>query len=42
MLFRSPASVPEPLVAQLDLEWEREGERLITALDAVLLRPQDL
>ncbi len=39
---RWPASVPEPLVAQLDLEWEREGERLVTALDAVLLRPQDL
>lgn len=39
---RWPASVPEPLVAQLDLEWEREGERLVTALDAVLMRPQDL
>lgn len=39
---RWPASVPEPLVAQLDLDWERDRERLMTALDAVLLRPQDL
>lgn len=32
---RWPASVPEPLVAVLDLEWERGAEPLLAALDAV-------
>ena len=33
---RWPNSVPEPLVAMLDLEWEQGGERIIAALDAVV------
>ncbi len=33
---RWPNSVPEPLVAMLDLEWEEGGERIIAALDAVV------
>ncbi|MBP2647730.1 MAG: Tetraacyldisaccharide 4-kinase, partial [Gemmatimonadetes bacterium] len=33
---RWPASVPEPLVAVLGLEWERAGDRIVTALDAVV------
>jgi tetraacyldisaccharide 4'-kinase len=33
---RWPQSVPEPLVAVLDLEWEEGGERLAAALDAVV------
>jgi len=33
---RWPASVPEPLVATLDLTWEQGGDRIVTALDAVV------
>ena len=33
---RWPAGVPEPLVAQLDLAWEQDGERFVGALDAVV------
>jgi tetraacyldisaccharide 4'-kinase len=33
---RWPNSVPEPLVAMLDLEWEKGGERITAALDAVV------
>ena len=33
---RWPNSVPEPLVAMLDLEWEEGGERIVAALDAVV------
>jgi tetraacyldisaccharide 4'-kinase len=33
---RWPASVPEPLVAVLGLEWERGGDRIVAALDAVV------
>ena len=33
---RWPAAVPEPLVAVLDLEWEAGGDRIATALDAVV------
>ena len=33
---RWPASVPEPLVAMLDLEWEEGGEAIAAALDAVV------
>lgn len=33
---RWPTSVPEPLVAMLDLEWEEGGERIAAALDAVV------
>ena len=33
---RWPATVPEPLVAMLDLEWEEGGEMIATALDAVV------
>jgi tetraacyldisaccharide 4'-kinase len=33
---RWPTSVPEPLVAMLDLEWEEGGERITAALDAVV------
>jgi tetraacyldisaccharide 4'-kinase len=33
---RWPNSVPEPLVAMLDLEWEEGGERIAAALDAVV------
>lgn len=33
---RWPASVPEPLVAVLGLEWERAGDRIVAALDAVV------
>ncbi len=33
---RWPNSVPEPLVAMLDLEWEESGDRIAAALDAVV------
>jgi tetraacyldisaccharide 4'-kinase len=33
---RWPSSVPEPLVAMLDLEWEEGGETIAAALDAVV------
>jgi tetraacyldisaccharide 4'-kinase len=33
---RWPSSVPEPLVAVLDLEWEEGGEAFAAALDAVV------
>lgn len=33
---RWPSSVPEPLVAVLDLEWEDGGETIAAALDAVV------
>jgi tetraacyldisaccharide 4'-kinase len=33
---RWPASVPEPLVAVLDLEWEEGRDELVQALDAVV------
>ncbi len=33
---RWPSSVPEPLVAMLDLTWEDGGERIVAALDAVV------
>jgi tetraacyldisaccharide 4'-kinase len=33
---RWPASVPEPLVATLDLTWEQGGDRIVAALDAVV------
>jgi tetraacyldisaccharide 4'-kinase len=33
---RWPNSVPEPLVAMLDLEWEEGGEGIAAALDAVV------
>ncbi len=33
---RWPQSVPEPLVAVLDLEWEEGGQRIAAALDAVV------
>ena len=33
---RWPSSVPEPLVAMLDLAWEEGGERIVAALDAVV------
>ena len=33
---RWPATVPEPLVAMLDLEWEEGGEGISAALDAVV------
>jgi tetraacyldisaccharide 4'-kinase len=33
---RWPASVPEPLVAMLDLEWEEGGDAMADALDAVV------
>ena len=33
---RWPASVPEPLVAVLGLEWEQGGDRIVAALDAVV------
>ena len=33
---RWPSSVPEPLVAMLDLEWEEGGEAIAAALDAVV------
>ena len=33
---RWPNSVPEPLVAMLDLEWEEGGERIADSLDAVV------
>jgi tetraacyldisaccharide 4'-kinase len=33
---RWPATVPEPLVALLDLEWEEGGEAIAAALDAVV------
>lgn len=34
---RWPSSVPEPLVAMLDLEWEEGGDRIAAALDAVVI-----
>jgi len=33
---RWPSSVPEPLVAMLDLEWEEGGDTIAAALDAVI------
>jgi tetraacyldisaccharide-1-P 4'-kinase len=33
---RWPNSVPEPLVAMLDLEWEDGGEAITAALDTVV------
>jgi hypothetical protein len=33
---RWPSSVPEPLVAMLDLEWEQGGELIAAALDTVV------
>jgi tetraacyldisaccharide 4'-kinase len=33
---RWPTSVPEPLVAMLDLEWEEGGDAIAAALDAVV------
>jgi tetraacyldisaccharide 4'-kinase len=33
---RWPASVPEPLVAMLDVEWEEGGDAIAAALDAVI------
>jgi tetraacyldisaccharide 4'-kinase len=33
---RWPTTVPEPLVAMLDLEWEESGDRIAAALDAVV------
>lgn len=33
---RWPNSVPEPLVAMLELEWEEGGDRIASALDAVV------
>ena len=33
---RWPSSVPEPLVAMLDLEWEEGGDAIAAALDAVV------
>ena len=33
---RWPASVPEPLVALLDLTWEDGGDRIAAVLDAVV------
>jgi len=33
---RWPTSVPEPLVAMLDLEWEEGGEKITAALDTVV------
>ena len=35
-------AVPEPLVAVLDLAWERDGERIVAALDAVITPPDNL
>jgi tetraacyldisaccharide 4'-kinase len=34
---RWPTTVPEPLVAMLDLEWEDGGERITAALDAAVV-----
>jgi tetraacyldisaccharide 4'-kinase len=39
---RWPTSVPEPLVALLDLEWEDGGEEIIAALDAVVMPVEGL
>jgi tetraacyldisaccharide 4'-kinase len=39
---RWPAAVPEPLVAVLDLAWERDGDRIVAALDAVVTPPDNL
>lgn len=39
---RWPAAVPEPLVAVLDLAWERDGDRIAAALDAVVTPPDNL
>jgi tetraacyldisaccharide 4'-kinase len=39
---RWPSSVPEPLVAMLDLEWEDGGEEITAALDAVVMPVEGL
>lgn len=39
---RWPAAAPEPLVAVLGLTWERDGERIVAALDAVVTPPDQL
>ena len=39
---RWPSSVPEPLVAVLDLEWEAGGDRIAAALDAVVTPVESL
>jgi tetraacyldisaccharide 4'-kinase len=39
---RWPAAAPEPLVAVLDLTWERDGDRIVAALDAVTTPPDHL
>jgi tetraacyldisaccharide-1-P 4'-kinase len=39
---RWPAAVPEPLVAVLDLAWERDGDRIVAALDAAVSPPDHL
>jgi tetraacyldisaccharide 4'-kinase len=39
---RWPSSVPEPLVAMLDLEWEDGGEEIAAALDAVVMPVEGL
>ena len=39
---RWPNSVPEPLVAMLDLEWEDGGDEIIAALDAVVTPIEEL
>ncbi|MCL4865743.1 MAG: tetraacyldisaccharide 4'-kinase [Gemmatimonadales bacterium] len=38
---RWPASVPEPLVAELELEWEEGHDALVAALDGLLALPED-
>jgi tetraacyldisaccharide-1-P 4'-kinase len=35
---RWPASVPEPLVAKLELEWEEGHDTLVQALHAVVMK----
>jgi tetraacyldisaccharide 4'-kinase len=39
---RWPSTVPEPLVAMLDLEWEEGGEMIAAALDAVVTPVESL
>ena len=39
---RWPNSVPEPLVAMLDLEWEDGGDEIVAALDAVVTPIEEL
>jgi tetraacyldisaccharide 4'-kinase len=39
---RWPTTVPEPLVAMLDLEWEDGGESIAAALDAVVMPVENL